>query len=70
MRRLAHLKYDHLAIIIDDENMLHVAPPNIRVISSNILLMRKRNPFVSGKLGVILLNRKCLFQFYRVFKER
>lgn len=46
IRNLAHSRYDHLAIIIDDENMLHVAPPYIRLLSSNILLMKKRNPLV------------------------
>jgi len=46
IRKVAHWRYDHLALIIDDENMLHIAPPHIRLLSSNVLLMKKRNPLV------------------------
>jgi len=46
IRKIYNMIYDHLAIIIDSESILHIAPPKVRLLSSNVLLMKKRHPLI------------------------
>ena len=38
--------YDHMAVLLDKDTVLHISPPVIRKISSNVFLMKKRNPII------------------------
>ena len=45
-RRLASHSYDHLAIALSADSVLHVGPPNIRLLPASLLLQPIRHPLV------------------------
>lgn len=46
IRKVLDVSYDHIAVLLDKDTVLHISPPNIRKISSNVFLMKKRNPLI------------------------
>ena len=46
IRKVLDSCYDHMAVLLDKDTVLHISPPIIRKISSNIFLMKKRNPII------------------------
>ena len=45
-RRLASHSFDHLAIAVSADSVLHVGPPNIRLLPASLLLQPRRRPLV------------------------
>ena len=45
-RRLASHSFDHLAIAVSPDSVLHVGPPNIRLLPASLLLQPRRQPLV------------------------
>ena len=46
IRKVMDTCYDHMAVLLDKDTVLHISPPVIRKISSNVFLMKKRNPII------------------------
>ena len=46
IRKVLDASYDHMAVLLDKDTVLHISPPAIRKISSNVFLMKKRNPII------------------------
>lgn len=46
VRKLMDSEFDHVSVFLDASSVLHISPPRIRVIPSNIFLMRKMEPLI------------------------
>lgn len=46
IRKTMDICYDHMAVLLDKDTVFHISPPVIRKISSNVFLMKKRNPLI------------------------
>jgi hypothetical protein len=46
IRKIMHADYDHVAVFLNKKQALHISPPRIRIVSSNIFLMKKLHPII------------------------
>ncbi|KRX08946.1 hypothetical protein PPERSA_08149 [Pseudocohnilembus persalinus] len=46
VRKLTKSEYDHVSIVLDKQNVIHIAPPQIRLINSQIFLTQKHKPII------------------------
>lgn len=46
IRKTLDVCYDHMSVLLDKDTVFHISPPTIRKISSNVFLMKKRNPII------------------------
>ncbi|KAL4472285.1 hypothetical protein ABPG72_011646 [Tetrahymena utriculariae] len=46
VRKMMDSEYDHVSVFLDQQNVLHISPPKVRIIPSNIFLMRRMGPFI------------------------
>lgn len=46
VRKLMDSEYDHVSVFLDSASVLHISPPRVRIIPSNIFLMRKMEPLI------------------------
>eukprot|EP01017_Pseudomicrothorax_dubius_P044032 TRINITY_DN7409_c0_g1_i3.p1 TRINITY_DN7409_c0_g1~~TRINITY_DN7409_c0_g1_i3.p1 ORF type:complete len:289 (+),score=25.76 TRINITY_DN7409_c0_g1_i3:311-1177(+) len=46
MRQAMGVRYDHLAVAIDQDSIIHISPPKVRIVQSNVFLMKKRSPLI------------------------
>lgn len=45
-RKLMGSEYDHVSVFLDKKSVLHISPPKVRIIPSNIFLMSRMSPLI------------------------
>ena len=45
-RKIINITYDHVSVLLNKDEALHISPPKIRIISSRHFLMKKMEPLI------------------------